>query len=376
MIGFTVQRNESKVQSPYWLRLKQNKTIWRQVGWLWYFGRMVYQTAFTLMTGVRLPVIMAPMFLVSNQSMIEAALLNGVMGVFPSLNFRNEKELDKLLAHLNEFRSIHAASGGSFGANLIVQKTNVYFKKHLELCVRHRVPFYITSLGNPAPVIEAAHGYGAKVFCDVTTLEHAEKANSAGCDGFIAVGQGAGGHAGNHTLLVLVPALKKRFPDKPVIAAGGIVTGGALIAMLALGADGVSIGTRFIASSEATVSHEYKQAILQAGMEDIVLTEKLSGTPCSIINTPYARKIGYRQNLIERMLSRHPQTKRWFKQIIQLRGLRLLEKAIRPGSYQNLWCAGQSVGLIDEILSCQEIIQRIEKEAMEAYGGLKGQIQQ
>ncbi len=328
------------------------------------------------MTGVRLPVIMAPMFLVSNQSMMEAALLNGIMGVFPSLNFRSEKELDKLLVHLTEFRSRYAASKGNFGVNLIVQRTNVYFKKHLELCVRHRVPFYITSLGNPAAVIEAAHDYGAWVYCDVTTVEHAEKASAAGCDGFIAVGQGAGGHAGNHPLMVLIPALKKRFPDKPVIAAGGIVTGGALVAMLALGADGVSIGTRFIASREATVSNEYKQAILMAGMEDIVLTEKLSGTPCSIINTPYARKIGYQQNFIERILSRHPRTKRWFKQIIQLRGFRMLEKAIKPGSYQTLWCAGHSVGLIDDILSCGEIIQRIEKEALEACNYLEKQIQQ
>ncbi|MCK7559965.1 nitronate monooxygenase [Chitinophaga sedimenti] len=168
------------------------------------------------------------------------------------------------------------------------------------------MPLYITSLGNPKPVIDAARTYGATVLCDVTNLVHAQKAADMGCDGFIAVSSGAGGHAGPYPMHVLVPMLQRAFPDKMVIAAGGIATGQQMASAMVLGAAGVSIGTRFIASTEATVSNEYKNAIVDYGMEDIVLTERISGTPCNIINTPVAQKMGYKQNWFERYLSKNP----------------------------------------------------------------------
>ncbi len=326
------------------------------------------------MTGVRLPVIMAPMFLVSNIPMMEAAIAHGIMGVFPSLNFREEKKLDEVLTHLSAFRKANAEAKGSFGVNLIVQKTNIWFEQHLELCVYYQVPFYITSLGNPSVVIKKAHDYGAKVFCDVTNLEHAGKAMKNGCDGFIAVGQGAGGHAGPFPLTVLVPALKKKFPDIPVVAAGGIAGGAGIISSLASGASAVSIGTRFIATHEAKVSDEYKNAVVHAGMSDIVMTERISGTPCTIINTPYVRKIGLKQSRIERWLSRNPRTKKYFKMLVQKRGLTLLEKAIMPGNYNNLWCAGQSAELVDDVISCQEAIKRLEIEMEKTWEELNKQI--
>jgi nitronate monooxygenase len=334
---------------------------------------MKVNTAFTEMTGIRFPVIMAPMFLVSNVPMMEAAIDNGIMGVFPSLNFREENKLNDVLSHLKAFQSARNHTKGSYGVNLIVQKTNIWFEKHLELCVHHRVPFYITSLGNPSRVIQKAHEYGAKVFCDVTNLEHAEKAMKNGCDGFIAVGQGAGGHAGPFPLSVLIPALTKKFPKMPVVAAGGIANGAGLLSALALGASAVSIGTRFIATHEAKVSDEYKNAVVQAGMNDIVLTERISGTPSTIINTPFVKKIGLKQNWVERWLSRNPRTKKYFKMLVQKRGMSLLEKAIMPGNYKNLWCAGQSVELIDDIVSCSEAIIRIEAETARAWEQLNQQ---
>lgn len=326
------------------------------------------------MTGVKLPVIMAPMFLVSNVPMMETAISNGIMGAFPSLNFREEKKLDEVLAHLSAYRKSNVDAKGSFGVNLIVQKTNIWYEKHLELCVHHRVPFYITSLGNPSAVIKKAHEYGARVFCDVTNLEHAEKAMKNGCDGFIAVGQGAGGHAGPFPLSVLVPALKKKFPNIPVVAAGGIASGAGIISSIALGASSVSIGTRFIATYEAKVSDDYKNAVVKAGMNDIVMTERISGTPCTIINTPYVQKIGLKQNWIERWLSHNPRTKKYFKMLVQKRGLTLLEKAIMPGNYQNLWCAGQSAELVDDVISCKEVIRRLEMEMEKAWESLNSQI--
>src|ERR1044072_1530232 len=230
------------------------------------------------------PIIQAPMFLVSNEAMVKAAMDSGIAGTFPSLNFRREGELKAVLERLNEHHS-QLSNPGTYGVNLIVQKTNPLYIKHLQDCVQARVPFYITSLGNPKQVIEAAHSYGGKVLCDVTNLQHAEKAAKVGCDGFIAVCAGAGGHAGPYPMHVLVPALQNAFPDKYLVAAGGSASGRQMASALVLGAQAVSIGTRFIASVEASVSDAYKHAILEHGMEDIVLTERLSGTPCNIINT-------------------------------------------------------------------------------------------
>jgi len=309
---------------------------------------------------------MAPMFLVSNEAMMKAAIDNGVMGVFPALNFRKKGELQTIIRNLHTYKSSDNGTG-SFGVNLIVQKSNPLYHSQLEICLSEKVPFFISSLGNPSEVIKGAHSYGAKVYCDVTNLAHAEKSSSKGCDGFIAVGQGAGGHAGPNPLTVLVPALRKNFPHIPVIAAGGIVNGASVLSMLILGAEGVSVGTRFIASREADVSEAYKLAVINAGMDEIVLTEKLSGTPCTIIDTPYAKKIGYRQNAFERFLSRSPRTKKYFKMMVQLQGLKKLERAVKPGNYENLWCAGKSVELIDEISTCGEIIRKMEEEMKVAY---------
>jgi nitronate monooxygenase len=307
---------------------------------------------------------MAPMFLVSNHEMLTAAIKSGIAGCVPALNYRKLEELEALFIQLNE--EIKKHSKGTYGVNLIVQKTNIYYKTHLDLCVKHKVPFYITSLGNPKEVIEQAHSYGAKVFCDVTNLEHAQKCFDLGCDGFIAVAQGAGGHAGPFPMHLLVTALKEKFPNTIIIAAGGIATGEAIYNALTMGATGVSIGTRFIASTEAPVGNDYKQAIVKAQMKDIVLTEKLSGTPCNIINTAYAKKIGYRQNWLERFLSNNPRTKKWFKMWIQLSGMKKLESSINMGNYKALWCAGQSVEFIHEILSCEEIVSKLKKETSAA----------
>ena len=317
------------------------------------------KTNFTEQTGIAYPIIMAPMFLVSNEAMMQSAIRTGIMGVFPTLNYRKEGELDALIKRLHQFKS---ENQGSFGVNLIVQQTNPLYNRHLKICVENKVPFYITSLGSPREVIEAAHSYSAKVYCDVTNIGHAEKCAKLGCDGFIAVGQGAGGHAGPYAQTVLIPTLRKHFPSIPVIAAGGIATGDGIAAMIALGATGVSIGTRYIASTEAEVSDEYKNSILNSGMDNIVMTERLSGTPCNIINTPYAKKIGYKQNWLEKWLSNNSTTKKYFKMMVQYKGVKALEQAIKPGNYKTLWTAGQTVELIDDIINCDEITERLIKE--------------
>lgn len=324
---------------------------------------------FSAELSLKMPIIMAPMFLVTNMTMLKASVDAGILGVFPSLNFRKEGELDAVLAELMSYKE--GKTSGNVGVNLIVQKSNILFEKHLAVCVKHKVPFYITSLGSPAKVIEAAHQYGAKVFCDVTNLVHAKKCYELGCDGFIAVGQGAGGHAGNNPLQVLIPALHKEFPTMPIVAAGGIATGDGLLSVMALGACAASIGTRFIASTEASVSAEYKNGIVNSEMDDIVLTEKISGTPCTIINTPYAKKIGYTQNWFEKFMSKNKRTKKYFKMLTQLKGMKLLSKSTLAGSYETLWCAGKSVSLIHEVQPVQTIVDQLSKEyssALEVIG--------
>jgi nitronate monooxygenase len=330
-------------------------------------------TALTQMFNLRLPIIMAPMFLVSNEEMMKSAMRFGVLGTFPTLNYRKENELQDLIANLHKFKKENNAQG-TFGVNLIVQKTNPLYEKHLKICVEGKVPFYITSLGNPKEVIDKAHSYGGKVFCDVTNMEHAKKCASLGCDGFIAVCQGAGGHAGPYPFSILIPALRKAFPTIPVIAAGGIANGAGILSALAAGAEGVSMGTRFIATHEAGVSNEYKQSIVDSGMENIVLTDRLSGTPCAIINTPYAQKIGTKQNAFEKWMSNNSTTRKYFKMLIQVQGMKKLEEAIKPGNYNNLWSAGQSVELIEDILSCEEVLSRLEKEITISFEKLSKQI--
>ena len=318
-------------------------------------------TRLTKLFNIDLPIIMAPMFLVSDVKMVKAAIENKIIGTFPTLNFRNIEKLDETLQELNKFKE-SVKNPGTYGVNLITQKSNPYYKKHLEVCVKNKVPFYITSLGNPKEVIEEAHKYGAKVFCDVTNLKHAEKVFSLGADGIIAVGQGAGGHAGPDPLQILIPALKEKFKDFPIIGAGGISTGNGLHSILVLGADGASIGTRFIASAEAPVSHDYKEAVVNAKSEDIVMTTRISGTPSTIINTTYAKKIGYRQNWLERTLSKNSRTKKYFKMLVQMKGMKKLEKSVKPGNYKNLWIAGKSVEFINEILSIKEIVNKLKEE--------------
>jgi len=331
---------------------------------------MKFDTKLTKALKISYPIIMAPMFLVSNVEMVKAAMQAGIIGTFPTLNYREDGELENVLDELNAFIEKEKPTG-TYGVNLIVQKSNPFYQKHLQICIDKKVPFYITSLGNPKETIEKSKTYNAVVYCDVTTIKHAQKVVSQGADGLIAVGQGAGGHAGPNPLQLLIPALKSNFPEVPVIGAGGIANGEGILSILALNADGVSLGTRFIASKEATVVEDYKKAIVDSKMTDIILTERLSGTPSAIINNDYAKKIGTKQNFIEKLLSTNPRTKKYFKMLVQVRGMKKLEKSIKPGNYKNLWGAGQSVELIHDILPIKTIVEKLVQQTEKAFEDLK-----
>ncbi len=220
---------------------------------------------------IQYPIILAPMFLVSNNKMLIEAYHSGFMGCIPSLNFRTPEELEKGLIELrNECK-------GKFGINLIVNKSNVHLKTHLELLEKHPPAFVITSLGSPEETIKRLKPLGVKILCDVVDVEYAVKVESLGADAVIAVNSGAGGHAGNIAPSILVPMLK-RAVSIPVISAGGVGTGTGLLSVLALGSEGVSIGSPYIATHESGVSKEYKQAVVDFGAKDIVMTTKIPGS--------------------------------------------------------------------------------------------------
>lgn len=310
------------------------------------------KTWLTQTFNIKYPIIMAPMFLVSSNEMLIKAAEAGVMGCIPALNWRTPEEFEEGIKELKE------KCQGPFGINLIVNKSNVHLKKQLEICKKYVPDFIITSLGSPEQTIKMCQPNGTKVICDVTNIEYAKKVEQLGADAVIAVNSGAGGHAGPIPASILVPMLKKNI-NIPVISAGGVGTGAGLFSTLALGAEGVSIGSPFIATEESPVSNEYKEAVVQYGADDIVLSTKISGTPCTVINTPYVQKIGTDQNFVESMLSKNKQLKKYAKMLTYYKGMKLVEKAAFAATYKTVWCAGPSIEFIDKVEPVKEVVQRL-----------------
>ncbi len=317
------------------------------------------ETAFTRMMGIDLPIVAAPMFLVSNVELVTSASEAGGIGTFPALNYR---PLEKYSEALREMKK---RTSKPIGVNVIVNKSNARQNDDLKLALDAGVEMFITSLGSPKEVIHDAHKNGAKVFSDVTNLEHALKVQDLGADGVIAVGSGAGGHAGPISPLVLIPWLKTKLKI-PVLAAGGIANGAQIAAALALGADGVSIGTRFIASREANVDVSYKQAVVDSDPEDIVMTTRLSGTPAAVIRTAYIEKLGTDLPMALQILKNNSLTKKYAVPLIHWLGMKALEEAAEKPTWKTVWSAGQSVGLVDEILTVSEIYQKLSREYLQA----------
>ncbi|HLV40711.1 MAG TPA: nitronate monooxygenase [Brumimicrobium sp.] len=313
------------------------------------------KTALSEMLNIRYPIIIAPMFLVSNTKMIIAGVKAGATAAVPAMNYRTTEELRAAIKEIKE------KAGGPFGINLIVNKSNFTYKEQLAVICEEKVDFIITSLGSPEETINQAHKHGIKVFCDVTNLKFAKKVEALGADALIAVNKEAGGHAGNISIKDLVPELKKNC-SIPVISAGGVGNGYEMKEVMDLGADGCSIGSIFIATEESDVSEEYKQACIDYGKDDIVMTTKLSGTPCTVINTPYVEKIGTEQNWLERILNRNRKLKKWFKAFTFMRGMKRLQKAAFSATYKTLWCAGPTIENVTSIRPIKEIIDQLVAE--------------
>ncbi|MCB0416926.1 MAG: nitronate monooxygenase [Bdellovibrionales bacterium] len=318
-------------------------------------GPKPLSTLFTETVGCQYPIIAGPMFLVSDEKLVSSVSSAGALGAMPSLNWRSTADFRAAV------EKVKSLTDKPFGVNLIVNKSAPRVEADLEVCAELKVPVVITSLGNPKKVIEKMHAVGSKVLCDVTTLAYAKKVEALGADGVVAVCAGAGGHAGETSPLVFIPYLKQHLKI-PIVAAGGIVRGDQMAAVLMLGASAVQIGTRFIASNEANVHDDYKNAIVKAQPEDIVLTRKLSGVPASVIKTPYIEKIGVDLNPVESFLHKHEFSKRAMKMLRFYLGKVQLEKAVSLPTWKQVWGAGQGAGLIDEILPAGDIVRKLMEE--------------
>ena len=299
---------------------------------------------------LRLPVVAAPMFLVSNPQLVLACCHSGVLGSFPALN---QRESSGFKAWLEEIEAGLKADSAPYAVNLIVHGSNPRLQADLAICVEHKVPVVITSLGAVKEVVDAVHSYGGLVFHDVTTRRHAEKAAEAGVDGLIAVAAGAGGHAGTWSPFALIAEIRQFF-DKTLLLSGCLNHGHEVLAAQLLGADLAYMGTRFIATRESNADADYKQMILDARAADIVHTPAVSGVPASFMRQSL-EKAGYD-------LAR-----------LQDKGDVNYGEKLKPVSdeakaWKTVWSAGQGVGGIADVPSVAELVARLDAEYRAAQG--------
>src|ERR1700729_4336015 len=300
---------------------------------------------------LRLPVIGAPMFIVSTPRLVMAQCKAGIVGSFPALNARPASQLDDWLAEITEELAAFQRTNprlkvAPFAVNQIVHSSNNRLEEDVGLCVKHKVPIIITSLRPPAEVVAAVHGYGGIVFHDVINLRHAEKAAAQGVDGIIAVCAGAGGHAGLLSPFALVKQIREVYPGT-IILSGAMSTGADVLAARALGADLAYLGTRFIATEEGSAAAEYKQMLVDSRGEDIVYTSLFSGVAGN-----YLRGSVTRAGMDPDKLPEADKTKMNFGT-----GGNTELKA-----WRDIWSAGQSVSGIHEVESVAALVDRMAHE--------------
>jgi nitronate monooxygenase len=299
---------------------------------------------------LRLPIVGAPMFLVSEPALVVAQCTAGIVGSFPALNARPAALLDDWLSEITERlasakRANPAAQIAPFAVNQIVHATNERLEQDVALCVKHRVPIVITSLRPPAEVVSAVHGYGGIVFHDVINRRHAEKAAQQGVDGIIAVCAGAGGHAGLLSPFALVKQVREVYSGT-IILAGAMSTGADVLAAQAMGADLAYLGTRFIATQESSASLGYKQMVVDSDAEDIVYTALFSG-----VSANFLRHSVKRTGLDPDNLPTADKAKMSFT-----------EGSHEFKAWRDVWSAGQSVGGVHEVSTVGALVERMAME--------------
>lgn len=300
-----------------------------------------------------LPLIAAPMFLVSGIELVAAACRNGVVGSFPTVNCREAEQLDIWLTELEQRLRRHADESGRPAApicpNLIVHRSNARLEQDLNILLRHKPEMVITSVGSPAPVLQPLHDAGALVFADVASIRHAERAVAAGADGLVLLTAGAGGQTGWLNPFAFVRAVRAFF-DGPIVLAGGIGDGHALRAAEALGCDLAYMGTRFIATRESMADNRYKGMLVSSSADDILLTTAFTGLQTNMLR-PSIEAAGLDP---ENLPSRGA--------IDIGKDIDIGARENRPKRWRDVWSAGHSVSGVDAVLSVDELVARTRDE--------------
>ncbi len=299
-----------------------------------------------------LPVIAAPMFLVSGPELVIAACRAGVIGAFPTLNARQTAELESWCATIKATLAAAAAQGdrvAPWAANLIVHRSNARAAEDLAVTLKYQPEIVITALGTPRDVVDAVHGYGGLVFADVSSVSYAEKAVAAGADGLVLVCAGAGGHTGSLSPFAFVPAVRS-FYAGPVVVAGAIASGRAVRAVEALGADLAYVGTRFIAARESRASEPYKQMLVASTEADVVTSAHFTGVPANYL----------RPSIINAGLDPAALGIRADKKFDH----REDEASVR--AWRDIWSAGQAVRAVDRIAPAAAIVAELAAEYRDA----------
>lgn len=308
------------------------------------------------LAGLTIPVVGAPMFLVSGLELVVAQCAAGIVGAFPSLNARPEPILAEWIAQIRD--GIAAVEAGRperrcapFAVNLIVNQANARLAHDTDTCLREQVPIIITSLQAPGEIVPGVHAYGGLVFHDVTTVRHAEKAAEAGVDGIVLVCAGAGGHAGAMSPFALLPEVRRMFPGT-ILLAGAISTGQGVFAARALGADLAYLGTRFIATRESLASNSYKRMIVDAVAKDVVYTPEFTGVAGNYL-LPSIVAAG-----LDPAALALPGTSRTYR---AREAGRAQDKA-GASAWRDIWSAGQGVGSIGDVPTVAELVDRMARE--------------
>jgi len=295
---------------------------------------------------LRVPLIAAPMFLVSGPELVIAACRNGVIGSFPTANCRTIEELDDWMTRIAAETGADAAP---VAPNLIVHRTNTRLPQDVEVLERHRPALVIASVGSPAGIIDTVHGWGGLVLADIASMRHAEKAIAAGADGLILLTGGAGGQTGWANPFAFVRGVRQIF-DGPVVLAGGVGDGVGLRAAEVLGCDLAYMGTRFIATVESMADQRYKQMLVDSGLDDIQLTNAITGLDTSML----------RPSLVAAGLD--PEN-------LPSRGSIEISKDINPDSpkrWKDIWSAGHSVQAVSEVVEVAHLVAEVEQQYREA----------
>ncbi|MHB2266228.1 NAD(P)H-dependent flavin oxidoreductase [Aliihoeflea sp. PC F10.4] len=299
-----------------------------------------------LKTNLRLPVVAAPLFIISHPPLVLAQCKAGVVGSFPALNARPASQLDEWLAQITEELAAHDAANPNakaapFAVNQIVHKSNVRLEEDLALCVKYKVPIVISSLGAVEEVNQAVHSYGGIVLHDIIHDRHAKNAIRRGADGLIAVAAGAGGHAGTLSPFALIQEIRQWF-DGPLLLSGAIANGGAVLAAQAMGADMAYIGSPFIATREARASDGYKQMIVDSKAADIVYSNLFTG-----VHGNYLKGSIVAQGMDPDNLPVSDPSKMDFGS---------------AKAWKEIWGCGQGIGAVDEVVGAGELVDRLARE--------------